>query len=70
VVRYYHGYFQGYHVQAAVTRDQIIVAAEVTRAATDCRRTPSHDRGDEPQPAVAWLGADQRVLSKLRARSR
>ena len=35
VVRDYHGYFQGYNVQAAVTRDQIIVAAEVTRAATD-----------------------------------
>lgn len=35
VVRDYHGYFQGYNVQAAATREQIIVAAEVTRAATD-----------------------------------
>jgi len=35
VVRDYHGYFQGYNVQAAATCDQIIVAAEVTRAATD-----------------------------------
>ncbi len=35
VVRDYHGYFQGYNVQAAATREQIIVAAELTRAATD-----------------------------------
>ena len=35
MVRDYHGYFQGYNVQAAATCDQIIVAAEVTRAATD-----------------------------------
>ena len=35
VVRDYHGYFQGYNVQAVTTREQIIVAAEVTRAATD-----------------------------------
>ncbi len=35
VVRDYHGYFQGYNVQAVTSSDQIIVAAEVTRAATD-----------------------------------
>ena len=35
VVRDYHGYFQGHNVQAATSNDQIIVAAEVTRAATD-----------------------------------
>ena len=35
VVRDYHGYFQGYNVQAVTSREQIIVAAEVTRAATD-----------------------------------
>jgi transposase len=35
VVRDYYGYFQGYNLQAMATRDQIIVAAEVTRAATD-----------------------------------
>ena len=35
VVRDYHGYFQGYNMQAVTTRDQIIVAAEVSRQATD-----------------------------------
>ncbi len=35
VVRDYHGYFQGDNVQAVTSREQIIVAAEVTRAATD-----------------------------------
>ncbi len=35
MVRDYHGYFQGYNVQVASPREQIIVAAEVTRAATD-----------------------------------
>ncbi len=35
VVHDYHGYFQGYNVQAVTTRDQIIVAAEVSRQATD-----------------------------------
>ena len=35
VVRDYYGYFQGYNVQAVTSREQIIVAAEVTRAATD-----------------------------------
>ncbi len=35
VVRDYHGYFQGYNVQAVTSSDQIIVVAEVTRAATD-----------------------------------
>ncbi len=35
VVRDYHGYFQGYNVQAVTTRDQIIVAAEESRQATD-----------------------------------
>ena len=35
MVRDYHGYFQGYNVQAVTSSDQIIVAAEVTRAATD-----------------------------------
>ena len=35
VVRDYYGYFQGYNLQAMATRDQIIVAAELTRAATD-----------------------------------
>ena len=35
VVRDYHGYLQGYNVQAVTTRDQIIVAAEVSRQATD-----------------------------------
>ena len=35
VVRDYHGYFQGYNVQAVTSSGQIIVAAEVTRAATD-----------------------------------
>ena len=35
VVRDYHGYFQGYNVQAVTSREQIIVVAEVTRAATD-----------------------------------
>jgi hypothetical protein len=49
VVRDYHGYFQGYNVQAAAARDQIIVAAEVTRAATDI---------DELQPMLAATQAN------------
>ena len=35
VVRDYHGYLQGYNVQAVTSSDQIIVVAEVIRAATD-----------------------------------
>ena len=35
VVRDYHGYFQGYNVQAVTSSDQIIVAAELSRQATD-----------------------------------
>ena len=42
VVRDYHGYFQGYNVQAVTTRDQIIVAAELStcrrRTCTSCNR--------------------------------
>lgn len=35
VVRDYWGHYQGYNVQAAATREQIVVAAELTRQATD-----------------------------------
>ena len=35
VVRDYHGYFQGYNVQAVTSSEQIIVAAELSRQATD-----------------------------------
>ncbi len=35
VVRDYWGHYQGYNVQAMATREQVIVAAELTRAATD-----------------------------------
>ena len=35
VVRDYWGHYQGYNVQAVATREQVIVAAELTRAATD-----------------------------------
>ena len=35
VVRDYWGHYQGYNAQAVATREQVIVAAELTRAATD-----------------------------------
>ena len=35
MVRDYWGHYQGYNVQAAATRRQIVVAAELTRQATD-----------------------------------
>ena len=35
VVRDYWCHYQGYNVQAAATREQIVVAAEWTRQATD-----------------------------------
>ena len=35
VVRDYWGHYQGYNVQAVATREKVIVAAELTRAATD-----------------------------------
>ncbi len=41
VVRDYWGYYQGYDVQAAATREQIVVAAELTRQATDVHELQS-----------------------------
>ncbi len=55
MVRDYHGYSQGYNVQAAATREQIIVAAEVTRAATD---------GDELHPMLEAVNRNLRSVGR------
>lgn len=59
VVRDYHGYFQGYNVQAVTTRDQVIVAAEVSHAATDMH---------ELQPLIEATNRNLQALGSESAR--
>ena len=61
VVRDYHGYFQGYNVQAVTSSDQIIVAAEVTRAATDMH---------ELQPMIEATNRTLRAAARAAGRCR
>ena len=55
VVRDYWGHYQGYNAQAAATREQVIVAAELTRAATDVQ---------ELQPMVAATNRNLEALGQ------
>ena len=59
VVRDYHGYFQGYNVQAVTSSDQIIVAAELSRQATDMH---------ELQPMIEAANRNLQTLGRAPAR--
>ena len=58
VVRDYWGHYQGYNAQAAATSEQVIVAAELTRAATDVQELEPMVEDDESQSGGAGSRAD------------
>ena len=57
VVRDYWGHYQGDNGQAVATSEQVIVAAELTRAATDVQEPAADGRSDESQSGGAGSGA-------------
>ena len=57
------GYVQGYNAQAAVTKDQIVVAAEVTQEANDVAQL--HPMLDKAREELANAGVEGRIEKAL-----
>ena len=75
VVRDYWGHYQGYNAQAVATREQVIVAAELTRAATDVQElgpmveTTNRNLAALGQEPIGILLADAGYYSDANVRS-
>ena len=75
VVRDYWGHYQGYNAQAAATSEQVIVAAELTRAATDVQElepmveTTNRNLAALGQAPIGILLADAGYYSDANVRS-
>ena len=54
-----HGYVQGYNAQAAVTEDQVIIAAEVTQEENDVRQL--HPMLEKAAEALESAGVKEKV---------
>ena len=75
IVRDYWGHYQGYNGQAVATREQVIVAAELTRAATDVQglepmvEATNHNLAALGQAPIEILLADAGYYSDANVRS-
>ena len=75
VVRDYWGHHQGYNAQAVATSEQVIVAAELTRAATDVQElepmveATNHNLAALGQAPIGTLLADASYYSDANVRS-
>ena len=57
------GYVQGYNAQAAVTEEQIIVAAEVTQEANDVKQL--HSTIEKTAENIEAAGVEEKVVTAL-----